>query len=209
MITVNHFAVKFAVGVGYFSQKPALTVRSNPSALLYWPHIDLDECSPVAMSNQTNYYFFNLLILGLIISEAYRHNDRSQQRGLALGLAGVGLLTVLGLPHTTRFLKKEWLRVGAVVVMAILITFIGEVIWDEIRFKGVVIATLLIFGLLTSWTQGVWGRLPPIFWLFLSLGALLSSLTLGPKTADLGAYLGAWLWLAFNLGQGFKSQADS
>ena len=161
------------------------------------------------MSNQTNYYFFNLLILGLIISEAYRRNDRSQQRGLALGLAGVGLLTVLGLPRTTRFLKEDWLRVGAVVVMAILVTFVGEVIWDEIRFKAVVIATLLIFGLLTSWTQGVWGSLPPIFWLFLSLGALLSSLTLGPTTVDLGAYVGAWLWLAFNLGLGFKSQADS
>ena len=147
------------------------------------------------MVNQTNYLFFNLLIVGLLVSEFYRKNEQSQRLGLALGLAVVGLFTVLRFPQSKQIIKEDWPRIGATLLLIVSLTCTGEVLWGELEFKVILMCLLLIFGLLMSWAQGEWGALPPLFWLCVSLGAVVATLTLGTKTVDLGAYSGAWGWL--------------
>ena len=147
------------------------------------------------MKYETTYWFFNLLLCGLITSEVYYKIDRSQRRGMALGLIFIGLIWTLTLEQSRDVVKREWLRIGAVVFLIIFLTCTGELVWGEFRFKTILISILIIFGLLSAWSKGEIGNLPPTFWLFVSLGAVATTFALGQGHVDIGAYAGAWGWV--------------
>jgi len=151
------------------------------------------------MYNQTNYLFFNLLICGLLISEFFHKNNRSQRLGLALGLIVIGLIPALRLPQSKRILREEGFRIGGTVLLLISLTCTGELVWGEIEFKLILMALLLLLGLLLTWAQGALGNLPATFWLLVSAGAVIATFVFEPKAVDLGAYLGAWSWIVLDV----------
>jgi len=144
---------------------------------------------------ESTYLFFNLLLLGLLTSEIYYSVGRSQRGGLALGLIFVGLLLALSHPEIKATLKREWLRLGAVLILIISLTCGGELAWGEARFKVILMIVFITVGLLSAWSQGDIGHLPPPFWLWVSAGAVTTTFALSQAHVDLGAYLGAWGWV--------------
>jgi len=54
---------------------------------------------------------------------------------------------------------------------------------------------LITMGWLNAWAQGQVLHLPATFWLWVSLGAVIATFGLGQGYVDMGAYLGAWLWV--------------
>lgn len=149
------------------------------------------------MNVEKTYWFFNLLILGLLTSEFYLKTDRSQRVGLALGLIIVGLLTALRIQQSKEIIRRHWLATAGVIILIVSLTCTGEQLWHESQFKVILMSIMIIMGLLSTWVKGEWGNLPPIFWLFLSGGAVAANFILGLGYVDLGAYIGAWLWLIF------------
>lgn len=147
------------------------------------------------MKYETTYWFFNLLLVGLITSEIYHKIGRSQRGGMAIGLIFIGLIWTLTLEQSREVIKREWLRIGAVIFLIVSLTCTGELVWGEFRFKVILTSILIIFGLLSAWSKGEIGNLPPIFWLFVSLGAVTTTFVLGQGHVDVGAYAGAWVWV--------------
>ena len=147
------------------------------------------------MGVEKTYWFFNLLILGLLTSEFYLKTGRSQRIGLALGLITVGLFTALSLRQSTEIIRRHWLATGGVIFVVVSLTCTGEQLWHESQFKVILMSIVIIMGLLSAWVKGEWGNLPPSFWLMLSASAVIATSILGLGYVDLGAYLGAWGWL--------------
>lgn len=147
------------------------------------------------MDVEKTYWFFNLLILGLLTSEFYLKTGRSQRVGLALGLIIVGLLTALRVQQSKEVIRRHWLATVGVILLVVSLTCTGEQLWHESQFKVILMSIVIIMGLLSAWAQGEWGNLPPTFWLLLSGGAVATTFILGLGYVDLGAYLGAWAWL--------------
>ena len=149
------------------------------------------------MEVEKTYWFFNLLILGLLTSEFYLKTGRSQRLGLGLGLIIVGLLTALRVQQSKEIIRRHWLATGGIIFLVVSLTCTGEQLWHESQFKVILMSIMIIMGMLSAWAEGEWGNLPPTFWLILSGGAVAATFLLGLGYVDLGAYLGAWLWLVF------------
>lgn len=149
------------------------------------------------MPNETTYVFFNLLLCGLLTAEIFYRAERSQRTGLTLGLIVVGLFTALTFEHSKTTLKREWLSIGLVLAVIISLTCTGELVWGEVDFKIIMMIILLVAGALNVWVEGGISHLPPLFWLLVSLGAVIATFALGQKFVDLGAWLGAWIWVIF------------
>ena len=149
------------------------------------------------MQNETSYIFFNLLLCGLVTGEIYYQLERSRRVGLALGLVIVGLFAALTFEESKAVLKREWLRIGAITLLIISLTCTGELVWGELHFKVIMMVILIMVGLLGTWSQGDIGNVPLSFWFAVSIGAVTATFTLGQTYVDLGAYIGAWLWIIF------------
>ncbi len=149
----------------------------------------------MSMKYETTYWFFNLLLCGLISSEIYFKIGRSQRQGMALGLIFLGLIWALTLKQSRETLKRDGFRLGAVIFLIISLTCTGELLWGETQFKIILMVTLITLGLLSDWSQGEIGKLPSTFWALLSVGAVIATFALGQGHVDLGAYLGAWIWV--------------
>lgn len=149
------------------------------------------------MDVEKTYWFFNLLISGLLTSEFYLKTGRSQRVGLALGLIVVGLLAALSFQQSKEIIKRHWLATGGVIFLVVSLTCTGEQLWHESQFKVILMSIVILMGLLSAWVKGEWGNLPPTFWLLLSGGAVAATFSLGLGYVDLGAYVGAWGWLIF------------
>ncbi len=158
------------------------------------------------MTYETTYWFFNLLLCGLITSEIYYKIGRSQRGGMALGLIFFGFIWALTLDQSRGVVKREWLRIGAILLLIVSLTCTGELLWGEARFKVIMTTILISVGLLSAWSKGDVLNLPPAFWLPVGAGAVVATFVLGRAHVDMGAYVGAWVWVI--LGLIFKPDAN-